>query len=155
MSGITKTPTIVPKLLQLTNANHESRHKKQYQEVKFDPSDDDTYSSHTNTFVARPNVEIIGCNTHLMTFDDVITQKIEVVLPEPSAENKGHTVFIKDLDGKCGNGNGSSVSPNEIHVTYFNGTIDTQIHIIDVPYGYEVLFSTGFRWITFLSSNPA
>jgi len=133
---------------------HTMKHaiKRNIKKIKFKETESETYvsSDFEDTQHIDLDTEIVGCNTSNMPKDDSQTEILRVVIPKPSTENIGHMLYIKDLDGGCGNDDGTTNSPNEIHIVHhITGTNYHHDHTIDTAYGFEILFSTGSEWVTF------
>jgi hypothetical protein len=154
MSGLTKTPTIIPQLLQFANTSLESRHKVNYQELIFH-EDNDTYEGtpeFSDTQTVNHDTQFVGCHTGHMPFDSN-ANILRIVIPEPTTDNAGHLLFIKDMNGHCGNDGNTADSDNEILVVHYDGSVYTSVHNIYVAHGYEILISTGTAWKKFLNDN--
>ena len=152
-SGLTRTPTIIPILLQKENSVHETRHKLKYQSVRFSHSEkvEESVSHHYHVHTIHENTSIVGCKTHDMTHNDTTKYTLRLVLPDPSSDNAGHVLYIKDEQGKCGNGGDTNYHDNRIHIVH--GSSHTHIHDIDVGHGYEIVYSTGTHWKLFMNDN--
>lgn len=149
---IDKLPSIMPHIVDCVNGRHERKHIYGYQHIRYNT--ETAVSDGVNdidTHEINKNVSIVGCGTSSMTNGDNRSQILRINIPEPSEDNAGYFIYIKDEEGNCGNTGNGSYAPNTINVTY--GPSYQQVHTISEAHSFEVIYSTGTSWKRLTSSN--
>lgn len=154
MSGLVKTPTITPKFIQSVNGKYEKRHVSKHQDIAYD-ADADTYDSGSDTYTythdLNGNVEIVSCGTANMSKTDSSIYVLRIVIPEASADNAGHIIHLKDINGHAGLHNNKT---NKIQLVYKDDEdVYHDVHAINDANGHMVVYSYGTGWRKFSSSD--